>query len=260
MRRSESFVMKRREDIVRLLEERGRMDVTDLAERFGVSPLTIRRDLDYLESRQLVSHQYGSATLVNTLGRPSGSRRVMAKRAIARRAAGFVEDGDAVFVNASSTALDVVNHIEAEDVSVITNNSKVMLLKGPLRQTILLTGGTAVPPRASLTGELAMDVIRRYQAAKCFIGCSGISAEHGLTSNTVPETAVDSLMLEQSREHFLLLDSFKIGKSYTYPIAPAHMADTVITDDGATDEQVDHLYMAGVKNVIVATTSIPEGA
>lgn len=185
---------------------------------------------------------------------------MLAKKAVAAEAARHVEDGDAIFVNASSTALEMIELIEADDVSVITNNSKVMLLKGPLRQTILLTGGTAVPPRASLTGELAMDVIRRYQAAKCFIGCSGISAEHGLTSNTVPETAVDSLMLEQSREHFLLLDSFKIGKSYTYPIAPAHMADTVITDDGATDEQVDHLYMAGVKDVIVVATSIPEGA
>ena len=260
MRRSETFVTRRREAIMRLLEGRESAGVGELAERFDVSPLTIRRDLDYLEGRGMVTRQYGRVTIADALGRPSGSRRVLAKKAVAAEAARHVEDGDAIFVNASSTALEMIELIEADDVSVITNNSKVMLLKGPLRQTILLTGGTAVPPRASLTGELAMDVIRRYQAAKCFIGCSGISAEHGLTSNTVPETAVDSLMLEQSREHYLLLDSFKIGKSYTYPIAPAHMADTVITDDGATDEQVDHLYMAGVKNVIVATTSIPEGA
>ncbi|MST71891.1 DeoR/GlpR family DNA-binding transcription regulator [Olsenella porci] len=250
MRRSESFVMKRREDIVRLLEERGRMDVTDLAERFGVSPLTIRRDLDYLESRQLVSHQYGSATLVNTLGRPSGSRRVMAKRAIARRAAGFVEDGDAVFVNASSTALDVVNHIEAEDVSVITNNSKVMLLQGPLKPTVLLTGGEAVPPRASLTGQLALDTIGRFTATKCFIGCSGISARVGLTSNTAPEPTVDALMLARSRAHFVLLDSDKIGVECTYAFGTAADAGTVITDDGATDEQVEELLSAGVREVI----------
>ena len=153
MRRSESFVMKRREDIVRLLEERGRMDVTDLAERFGVSPLTIRRDLDYLESRQLVSHQYGSATLVNTLGRPSGSRRVMAKRAIARRAAGFVEEGDAVFVNASSTALDVVNHIEAEDVSVITNNSTVSTRTRSALSAPMRLAPPPTPERSSPTTE-----------------------------------------------------------------------------------------------------------
>lgn len=251
--------MRRRGAIVELLEKREVASVADLAERFGVSPLTIRRDLDYLEGRHLVSRQYGRVTIKDTLGRPSGSRHVMAKKAIAAEAARHVQDGDAIFLNASSTALEMLSHIEADDVSVITNNAKVMLLEGPLKQTILLTGGTAMPPRASLTGELAMDTIRRYHAAKCFIGCSGISAAHGLTSNTVNETSVDALMLEQSREHFVLLDSSKIGKSLTYPIADAHAAGTVITDDGATDEQVDALYMAGVGNVIRVHLAIPGG-
>ena len=249
--------MSRRKAIVTQLEERGGASVAELAERFGVSPLTIRRDLDYLEERGLVSRQYGRATIVNTLGRPSGSRRILAKRAIARAAAGFVEDGDAIFLNASSTALDMIKYIEADDVSIITNNAKVMLLEGPLRVTVLLTGGAAMPPRASLTGQLALDTIGRYEAAKCFVGCSGISARAGLTSNTANEPPVDALMLQRSRRRFVLLDSSKLGAELTYHVADAREAGTLITDDGATDGQVQELYEAGVPRVIrVPVTSL----
>lgn len=258
MRRSETFVTRRRQAIVRLLEERESASVAELAERFDVSSLTIRRDLDSLEGQGMVTRQYGRVSLVDELGRPSGSRRVLAKKAIAAEAAHHVANGDAIFVNASSTALEIIESITAQDVSIITNNSKVMLLKGPLSQTVLLTGGNAMPPRTSLTGELTMDVIGRYHAAKCFMGCSGISAEGGLTSNTMPECAVDALMLAHSREHFVLLDSSKLGRSYTYPIAGIAEAHTVITDDGATDEQVRTLREAGVRKVIRVATSMPE--
>ena len=79
MRRSETFVTRRREAIMRLLEGRESAGVSELAERFDVSPLTIRRDLDYREGRGMVTRQYGRVTIADALGRPSGSRRVLAK-------------------------------------------------------------------------------------------------------------------------------------------------------------------------------------
>lgn len=250
MRRSKSFVARRRESIVALLEEQDGARVADLADYFEVSALTIRRDLDALEQKKLVMRHYGRVFLVNTLGRPAGSRHVMAKIAIAKEAARHVCDGDAIFLNASSTALEMIEYIDAQDVSIITNNSKVMLLHRPLQHSVILTGGDARPPRASLTGQLALDTIRRYKTSKCFLGCSGISATAGLTSNTINEPAVDALMLEHSLERYVLLDSSKIGAELTYPIAPAKMADVVITDDGATQHDVDQLIAAGVKDVI----------
>jgi DeoR/GlpR family transcriptional regulator of sugar metabolism len=72
----------------------------------------------------------------------------------------------------------------------------------------------------------------------------------GLTSNTAPEPTVDALMLARSRAHFVLLDSDKIGVECTYAFGTAADAGTVITDDGATDEQVEELLSAGVREVI----------
>ena len=90
MRRSNAFVAARRDAIMALLERDGQASVAELAEHFEVSQLTIRRDLDWLESRHVLSRQHGSASLLNPLGRPSGSQRVRANRAIAREAAKYV--------------------------------------------------------------------------------------------------------------------------------------------------------------------------
>ena len=94
MKRSKAYVNNRRDQIVAILEKDGKANVSDLAERFGVSPLTIRRDLDYLEERKILSREYGTAKLLNPMGRPSGSRQIRAIAAISRLAARYVDDGD----------------------------------------------------------------------------------------------------------------------------------------------------------------------
>ena len=103
MKRSKALVASRRDEITAILEVRGQVSVAELAEHFDVSALTIRRDLDYLESQQVLTRQYGTATLLNPFGRPSGSRQIRANKAIAREAARYVEDGDCIFINTSST-------------------------------------------------------------------------------------------------------------------------------------------------------------
>ena len=151
MRRSNAFVAARRDAIMALLERDGQASVAELAEHFEVSQLTIRRDLDWLESRHVLSRQHGSASLLNPLGRPSGSQRVRANRAIAREAAKYVCDGDCIFINGSSTALSIIDFIEARDVTVVTNNGKALLMGEHPALSILLTGGEIRPPRASMT-------------------------------------------------------------------------------------------------------------
>lgn len=259
MKRSRAHVDSRRDAIVALLESKGQAGVSELAEHFGVSTLTIRRDLEYLESQQIVSRQYGSAKLISPFGRPCGSRQLRANRAIAQEAARHVEDGDCLFINASSTALGVIGFITARDVTVITNNGKALLLDERPNVLMLLTGGEIRPPRSSLTGEVALDYIKRVTATKSILGLSGISASYGLTSATSPEPAINALMLERSREHIIVADSSKIGLTSSFQFGPVDEVDLLITDAGATDAQVAELVGSGVDKVVrVEASTHPE--
>ena len=250
MRRSRAYVASRRDAIVGLLEGRGEVSVSELAEKFQVSPLTIRRDLDYLESKQVVIRQYGVARLLNPLGRPSGSRQIRANKAIAREAARLVRDGDCIFINASSTALGVIPFITAQDVTVITNNGKALLLEERPNVSIILTGGEIRPPKAAMAGEVALDYIKRVTATKSILGITGISANYGLTSATAPEPVVNALMLERSRQHIIVADSSKVGLTSSFQFGSTDEVDLLITDSGATDAQVERLKAFGLGEVV----------
>lgn len=259
MKRSKAFVAARRDAIIALLESKGQVSVSELAEHFGTSALTIRRDLEYLEAQQVISRQYGTATLLNPLGRPSGSRQVRANKAIAREAARHVEDGDCIFINASATALSIISFISARDVTVITNNGKALLLDECPNISVLLTGGEIRPPRSSMTGEVTLDMIRRVTATKCFLGVTGFSANYGLTSATSPEPAINALMLERSKYHVIVADSSKIGLTASFQFGSADEVDLLITDTGATDAQIAKLKGYGLGDVVLvdpALTSI----
>ncbi len=250
MKRSKAFVASRRNEITAILEKRGQVSVSELAERFGVSALTIRRDLDYLESQQILTRQYGTATLLNPLGRPSGSRQVRANKAIAREAARYVTDGDCIFINTSATALGILDWITAQDVTVITNNGKALLLEERQNVQVILTGGEIRPPRASMTGEVALSSIRRVTASKCFLGCTGLSANFGLTSATSPEPAINTAMMQRSHKHVIMADSSKLGLTSSFQFGSTDEIDLLITDTGATDDQVSLLEAFGVKQVV----------
>ena len=257
MKRSKAFVAGRRDEITAILEKRGQVSVAELAEHFGVSALTIRRDLDYLEERQVLTRQYGSATLLNPLGRPSGSRQVRANKAIAREAARYVEDGDCIFINSSATALGILKFITAQGVTVITNNGKALLLEDRQNVQVILTGGEIRPPRSSMTGEVAIDCIKRVTAAKCFLGCTGLSADFGLTSATSPEPAVNTAMLERSKKHFIVADSSKLGLTSSFQFGSIDEIDLLITDTGATDGHAALFEAYGVKEVVRVDPSLP---
>ena len=259
MRRSDAYVAARRDSIMAILERDGQVSVADLAERFEVSALTIRRDLDWLESRHVLSRQHGSATLLNPLGRPSGSSRIRANRAIAREAAKYVKDGDCIFLNGSSTALNIIDFITANDVTVVTNNCKVLLIGEHPNVSILLTGGEIRPPKASMVGELAMSNIRGVNAKKCFLGCTGISVATGITSATAPEPAINALMLERSEECFVVADSSKLGLASSFPFGTVDDVDVLVTDTGATAEQVSSLLANGVGSVVRAEPTLDSG-
>lgn len=253
MGQSRAFVERRRASMEELIRSRGQVQVSDLADHFGVSPLTARRDLDYLESKGLVSRRYGVAMSRDDAGGLSGSNRIeRAKSAIAQRAAELVEDGEQVFVNTSTTALDVIGKITSRDVSVITNSVSGLTMATPSPGiTVLVTGGEVRMPRGVLSGEFALNNIRSVTATKCYVGCAGVTAEAGATSNTLQEAIVNSQMLQHSTYKVILADSTKLSKQAGFAYARADEFDLLITDKWATPTDLAELRDAGLSNIEV---------
>lgn len=243
---------QRRETIAEMLRATGRASVADLAATLGISPLTVRRDLDYLEGKGIVSRRYGEAVLADGARREAGdgpSPFEAEKRMIARTAAKLVRDHDLLFINTSSTALMVVEHITAQGVTVVTNSAKAQSLTIPPSGMILMTGGEVRPPRGVLSGEFALANIRSMSATNCFVGCAGISIAAGVTSTTQQEATVNSLMVERSDRLVLLADSSKLGIGAGFCYAPLDKVTLLITDSGATDEDVAVLLDAGIHEI-----------
>lgn len=251
--KSRSFVEQRRQTILDILGEDGRVSVSDLADRLGTSALTIRRDLSELEQRGQVERRYGEAVLAAG-ATPSAGEEIPSfeaeKDAIARAAAQLVSDNELLFINTSSTALKIISLIEAHGVTVVTNSALAQGLPIPPEDMILVTGGEVRSPRGVLSGEFALANIRSVSATTCFVGCAGISTVTGITSTTQQEATVNSLMVERADRMVLLADSSKLGVAAGFTYAPLSRVALLITDDGATDEDVAVLKEAGVHEVL----------
>ena len=252
MKRSKSFVAQRRKTIAQILRDRKRVSVAELSDRLSISPLTVRRALDYLEERGVLTRRYGEALLAeDSQAAPSASRRERAHEAIAREAAKLVRERDSVFVNTSTTALGVIPHIDAEGVTVITNSARAMGSNIPPTMTVLLTGGEVRAPRSVMGGEFALNNIRMVSPQRCILGCAGITADTGITSLTLQEATVNSLMIERSDQHVLLMDSSKFGVEAGFRYASAADIDLLITDMDAPADALDAMRRGGVGEIVV---------
>lgn len=263
MARNRPFVEKRRSTIVCMLQEHSSYSIRELAKHLQVSPLTIRRDIQALQEEGLVMHHYGKAALVSGKAREALEERAsgawiieQAKTAIAKRAAQLLEDGDTVFLNTSSTALLLINHITKTNVTVITNSTKAEQITPLSQLTLLVTGGQVSMPRSVLSGEFALANIRSVSAKFCFLGCAGLSPAAGITSSTLQEATVNSLMFERSDTRVLLADSSKINMEAGFSYAPLSSVDYFITDTNASAYNLEALSRSGIKTIIQVE---PEG-
>lgn len=252
-----SFVAERRNQILDLLEQNQQLQVSDIAERFNVSALTIRRDLDVLQAEGRITRSYGMAQLLDPLSNGLSSNQVTAKYCLAKAAAQLVTDGDTIFINTSSTAIRILDFITAKNVTVVTNNGSVLSMNYPPSMTVLITGGEVRAAKKSLTGDFALASISQIQAAKCILGCSGISAQRGLTTLVSNEMRVNALMLSRSDKRIVLADSSKLGIDASFQYGLPSDIDILMTDDRATEDQIQVLKNAGIGRIVQVNIKSP---
>jgi len=240
----------RRDLLLSRLRTNGRATVAELAGGLGVTPATIRRDLQTLADEGRILRTYGGAALADR--RPVRETLAAdAKRSIARAAADLVTDGSTIAIGSGTTALELARQLGDRRLTVITNALDVAntLLDRPWIELVIL-GGVVRPGMHSMLGHLAELATAELRADTLFMGIGAISLEHGLMNDSIPEIQTDRALRRMSRSVVVLADASKFDQ-----VAPAYVfglneVDTVVTDATIRREHVDGLERRGVRVVV----------
>jgi DeoR/GlpR family transcriptional regulator of sugar metabolism len=226
--------------------------VTDLAQRFAVSEMTVRRDLAQLAREGKLTRVHGGA--VSEREEPPfaaiADERPSEKHRIGRAAAALVEDGQTVMVDIGTTTLALARHLHGRKLRVITGNLAVVeeLEPDPEIELVVL-GGIVRRNYRSLVGMLAEDSLRQLSADVAFLGASGIRHDLSVMDSTIVEVPIKRAMMAQAERTVLLVDAAKFEMRGSVRICAAADLDTVVTDAPAGDPRVAALAEAGVEVV-----------
>lgn len=248
MKNSRDVISNRRYEMLLYIQERESVNLAELVSRYGVSISTIRRDLEYLRSKNYISRNYGNAVSNPTVEISQNiNRKQRIAHMLAKYAASFIEDNDTVFINTSTTALLTVQYIKDKNVTIITNNANAINIDHDPHIQLILTGGELRKPKYSLTGDFALCTVNRIRADKCFIGCSGCSAEGGITTAVHSEASINCAMIDHcAGKTFLLADHTKIGKQSNFFYAPVDSVDYLLTNSECKNGALAEIVQKGV--------------
>lgn len=251
------FAEQRRLKMFDFIQEEGSARVKDLARIFSVTEPTVRRDLDWLESENLIVKEHGGAFLKSANAQVKNfslqHRDNMDKKSmIAMCAASFVRDGESIILDSGSTVSELAKRLtDRHGLTIITNALNIALLLGAEPSIdVLVTGGEFKPPTLSLTGEKAATFFHQLHASKLFLAVGGISTEGDLTYPGLSDIPVKRAMISAASEVYLLADSTKFGKTALAVLGGIEGVDFVITDGDITEEHRHMLERRNVKLII----------
>ncbi|ETS29646.1 DeoR family transcriptional regulator [Photorhabdus temperata] len=249
--------VKRREQIIDLLCHEGSVRVEHLSSRFGVSSVTIRNDLRYLEQKGCALRSYGGAMLNQQFAfdRPLQDKGRMnrdVKSRIAATAAQFVKDGDALILDSGSTTTQIVPYLkERRDLVVMTNALNIAYeLAGFDRMEVMVLGGSVRQNSYSLYGPAAEQQLRQYRFNTLFLGVDGFDLEAGITTPHPGEAHLNRVMCEVAHEIIAVADASKFGRRSFCMIRQAGQIHRLITDSRIPDNYRRALTEFGVDVVI----------
>ncbi len=250
------FARERQAHIARIVEEHGRARVSDLATRFGVSSVTIRKDLLILEADGRVIRQHGGA-IVPDRSRPELAFEIRErlqqdeKSRIGAAAVDLVQDGESIVMDASTTALAVARRLRVRggwsQLTIITNGLRLASeLAGSSGITVLMLGGRVRWEAMSVVGQLGDGLFSRINVQKAFVGAAGFTIESGLSDATDEEAQIKRSMIAAAREVIAIVDSTKWERAAFATFCPTDKIDVVLTDERAPAPMLAGLRERGI--------------
>jgi DeoR/GlpR family transcriptional regulator of sugar metabolism len=246
----ELYQHERYEAILAIISRLKKVSVQDLTHRFGVSEVTIRKDLSFLEERGKLIRIHGGAMLAEDEGRlrtiaVRQAEHSEEKLAIARKARELIRSGETIFIDAGSTCAALARVIRDMELRVITNSLDAILeLVDSAGISLFSTGGSFRPEACSFIGPGALETIRSIQIQTCFMGTTGFSRDGVFSSQNVIESQLKSAVIKASRRVVMLVDHSKFGSTAFSVFARAGDIDVLVTDSAKIDgEEVAALGM-----------------
>lgn len=229
-------IYERENSYINLLSERS-YTVKELAEALFISEPTVRRDINELISKELVTRKNGVVSIKTN----SPDTRVPmfirnlenkdAKDTIAKKAALLIKEGDTVMLDASTTAYCLVQHLaKFKNIFVITSGAKTALALATLGIRTICTGGEMALGSFSYIGHDAERTLSNYNADIAFMSCRGISEDGAVTDSSIAENSMRKLMMQKSVRTYLLCDKSKVGKVYLNTLCEKDEFDGIIWD------------------------------
>ena len=256
------YNVERKALIMDMLEKENAVSVTQLAEVLKISKETVRRDLRELEQDGMIRRTHGGAVCeqqsASVSEHPFNVREVQhyaEKALICKCAAKYVQDGDTIFVDNSSTTISLLKNINPlYQITVVTNSIRQLFESTTINNqnmTIISLGGVFRAKNYSLAGSLSVDSARNFRPSKAFISCRAIEAS-GLSDGSIYEVETTRALIATAREVIVLADSSKFEETGTVYLADLKKATRVITDAGISKEAIRMLEIAGVEVVIAS--------
>ncbi|MEU3186050.1 DeoR/GlpR family DNA-binding transcription regulator [Streptomyces sp. NPDC006923] len=250
---------QRRREISDLVLTEGPASASDLAERFGVSPMTIYRDIDELEREGVLRKFRGGVTAQpsgvfesNVAYRKNSMRPE--KEAVAALAAGMIEPGMSVMIDDSTTALELARLLPSVGpLTVVTNFLEALNLLAEERGIHLMAlGGDYDPLHGSFLGVPCVEAVEALRVDLCFVSTSSV---HGGFAFHQEQriVAVKRAMLKAAGRSVLMIDHSKLGRTALHRLAPLGAFDVVLIDDRISQDALRSLDESGVRYEIAPT-------
>lgn len=248
----------RQEKILEMLESEGQVRITELAQYFNTSVVTIRSDLDAMDEAGLVERTSGGAVLTtitqyNRDFQKHKHARTEEKRAVAMATASRIQDGDTLFINSGSTTYFVALMLKKlqKRVTIVTNSVYIAMELGDTPGFLIIFVGGQINSRSAFTcGADALNQLRQYRVQHAILSIDGID-ETGIATIHADEAPLAQLMMENARNRIVVADSSKVGKNGFCNISSLQHIDVLVSNKGCDAEVIRQIREAGVEIVLI---------
>lgn len=248
--------VERRSEILAFLQQAGSSRVEALAQRFGVSSVTMRSDLNHLEKQGHITRSHGfavlNAKLIAELSiADKGTQFPELKQRIGKVAASILSDGERIILDSGTTTKAIVNHLGNKKLTVLTNGLDIaMELVNCPNIEIRMTGGVLRKNAMSFSGVMADNNLRQYRFDKVFLGVDGFDLQKGVTTFNEQEAQLNRLMCEAANQVIVVTDSSKFGQYSDNVICSVNQIDVLVTDENLPKNYQHYLEEVGVQVLI----------
>ncbi|MBR4432230.1 MAG: DeoR/GlpR transcriptional regulator [Paludibacteraceae bacterium] len=255
-----SSAKERRALILRLLDQKDEVLVTEISQQTGISEVTIRKDLTILQNRHLLLRTRGGAMrrpIENPNEETALAKKQMfnfkEKERIGAEAVKMINEGDVIMLDSGTTTMEIARNLgKFQNLRIITNALNIALeLMNYKRFKVVLLGGSVRVNSQSIVGPLALSTMRNFSSYKLFLGVDSFSLENGISTHNLEEALLNQIMIQQADKVIAVFDSSKFNKRSFVHVADAKELDCIITDNAIPTGMSSKLKQLGIEVRVV---------